>query len=347
MNTTKRDSNIELLRIVCMIMILAIRVNYFSTGALTTVEAKEFPIQSILRSFSHALCVGAVNTFVLISGYFGIKYKTKGLISLLFQCLFFCIGIYAILLSLDLIEISKIDIASSFLLFKQAGKYWFVWSYIILYILSPVLNHFTKNCTKAEFKKVLFLFFVFQFIIDSTPSNNFYQLGFSPLSFIGLYLLVQYIRKYDITFSKTKSLSIFIGCVLLNTIAEYSIKFFNINNGIINSIIASYTNPITIVQSLALLIYFTHVKIQNKFINWVATSCFAVYLFHMHFCIVDYYTQSANRIFTEYHGIIYILIISVQISIFFIIPIIIDKIRIYSFGKLWNILEKRCPQLTK
>ena len=327
-------------------MVLAIHVNYFSTGALTNIEAKEFPIQSILRSFSHALCVGAVNTFVMISGYFGINYKTKGLISLLYQCLFFCFGIYVILLLLNLTEISKISVASSFLLFKQADNYWFVWSYIILYILSPVLNHFTKNSAKAEFRKVLILFFIFQFIIDSTPGNNFYRLGFSPLSFIGLYLLVQYYKRFNVAFSKTASLSIFIGFVLLNTFAEYSIKLFNINNGIINSIVSGYTSPITIVQSLALLIYFTHIKIQNKFINWVAASCFAVYLFHMHFCIVDYYTQSANRIFNEYHGIKYILIISVQIFIFFTVPIIIDKIRIYSFGKLWNILEERCPRLT-
>ena len=100
-------------------------------------------------------------------------------------------------------------------------------------------------------------------------------------------------------------------------------------------------------QSLALLIYFTHIKIQNKFINWVATSCFAIYLFHMHFCIVDYYTHYAKKIFFEYHGIIYILFIAIQILIFFIVPIIIDKIRIYSFGKLWILLEKRCPKLIK
>lgn len=290
-----------------MIMILAIHVNFFSTGELTTFEAKEFPIQSILRSFSHALCVCAVNTFVMISGYFGINYKTKGLISLLYQCLFFSVGIYIALLLLNLTEISKTNIISSFLLFKQADYYWFVWSYIILYILSPVLNHFTKNCTKVEFRKVLILFFIFQFIIDSTPGNNFYQLGFSPLSFFGLYLLIQYIKRFNLTLSKTASLSIFICCVLVNTIAEYSIKLFNINNGIINSIVAGYTSPVTIVQSLALLTYFTHIKLQNKFINWVAASCFAIYLFHMHFCIVNYYTLLANKIFTEYNGIIYIL----------------------------------------
>ena len=339
-----RSSNIELLRIICMIMILAIHVNFFSTGELTVTEASTSPLSSILRSFSHALCVGAVNTFVLISGYFGIRYKTKGLISLLYQSLFFCIGIYIIMVMFNIKEVSKINLISSILLFKQAHNYWFVWSYIILYILSPIVNYFTNNCTKQEFKKVLILFFIFQFIIDFTPGYNFFQQGFSPLSFIGLYLLAQYIVRFKITISKTKCILIFIICVLLNTAAEYSIKLFDINNCIINSMTASYTNPLTIIQSLALLLYFSKLEIQNRVINWVATSVFAVYLFHMHFCIVNFYKELSTKIFLEYNGILYIFIISIFITIFFIVPIIIDKFRILTFNRFWNSIEKKCPK---
>ena len=57
MLTKQRDSNIELLRIICMIMILAIHANFFSTGPLTIAEANSEPITSILRSFAHAFCV--------------------------------------------------------------------------------------------------------------------------------------------------------------------------------------------------------------------------------------------------------------------------------------------------
>ena len=83
-----RESNFELLRIISMIMVLAIHANFFSTGELSIEDTQNYFIQSILRCFSHSLCVGAVNTFVLISGYFGIRYKNRGLANLLFQCLF-------------------------------------------------------------------------------------------------------------------------------------------------------------------------------------------------------------------------------------------------------------------
>lgn len=335
----QRDSNIELLRIICMIMILAIHANFFSTGNLTVAEANSEPVTSILRSFAHALCACAVNTFVMISGHFGINFKVKGITSLIFQSLFFSIGIYLVMLIFDFAEFSKIDVASSFMLFKQADNYWFVWAYIILYILSPVINPFCEKSTKEEFKWVLILFFIIQSIIDFTPYNNFFQQGFSPLSFIGLYMIARYFKRFEKNIRKSTCLFIFCLCVIVNTIFEYSLKKFGIENVIINSILSGYTNPITIIQSLSLLLYFSKLKIQSKTINWIAASCFAVYLFHIHFCIVDYYKEFAKNAFINYNGILYLLYISLFIAFFFITPIFIDKIRIYSFRGIWTFLE--------
>ena len=245
----KRESNIELLRIVCMIMVLAIHANFFSTGILTTQEATALPLQSMLRSFAHALCVGAVNTFIMISGYFGIRYRNKGLASIIFQSLFFCISIYLIMLLLGLTELSKINIASTLLLFKQADCYWFVWAYIILYILAPVINSFTGHVQKKEFERTILLFFTLQLVLDATPFNNFFIQGFSPLSFIGIYMLAQYIKRFTPAYTRNTWLSIFIICVITNTVLEYSIKRYGIDNGIINSIINGYTNPITVIHA--------------------------------------------------------------------------------------------------
>lgn len=344
MKAKQRNSNIELLRIICMIMILAIHANFFSTGSLTECEANSEPLSSILRSFAHAICVGAVNTFVMISGYFGIRFKIKGLTNLLFQSLFFCVGVYAILVLLNLTELSKINIASSLMLFKQAEFYWFVWAYIILYILSPCFNMFAENSTKKEFQTFLILFFIFQYIIDSTPHNNYFRQGYSPLAFIGIYMLARYFRIYKENINKSVALCVFSLMVIINTLLEFSIKKFGIDNGIVNTVSSGYTNPITIIQSLALLLYFSKLNIQNRFINWISASYFAVYLFHMHFCIVDYYKEYAFKIYQEYSSISYISVITVFIAIFFIMPIIIDKVRIHCFIKLWNYIERRCQQ---
>lgn len=323
-----------------MIMVLAIHANFFSTGILTTQEATALPLQSMLRSFAHALCVGAVNTFIMISGYFGIRYRNKGLASIIFQSLFFCISIYLIMLLLGLTELSKINIASTLLLFKQADCYWFVWAYIILYILAPVINSFTGHVQKKEFERTILLFFTLQLVLDATPFNNFFIQGFSPLSFIGIYMLAQYIKRFTPAYTRNTWLSIFIICVITNTVLEYSIKRYGIDNGIINSIINGYTNPITVIQSLALLLYFTKIRITNNLVNWTASSCFAVYLFHMHFCIVGYYRMYALNIWEQCSGFTYLLTISLMITAFFISPVLIDKIRIFCFNKFWDKIEK-------
>ncbi|GEM_PF-5643955 len=45
-------------------------------------------------------------------------------------------------------------------------------------------------------------------------------------------------------------------------------------------------------------IYFTKTKIkQNKLINWLATSCFAVYLFHVNSYIFEYFQLIIRKIY--------------------------------------------------
>ena len=64
----------------------------------------------------------------------------------------------------------------------------------------------------------------------------------------------------------------------------------------------------------------------------------------MHFCIVNYYTEFAKDIYHEYNGFKYLLHISTLIIIFFIIPILIDKIRIFCFNHIWKTIERNCPE---
>ena len=96
----KRQSNIELLRVVSMFLILVVHVVYFSLGIPTQEMVVSSPVSSITHLFIMAVSFCAVDVFVLISGYFGIKpSKTKALslgyislfyplvISILFYCL--------------------------------------------------------------------------------------------------------------------------------------------------------------------------------------------------------------------------------------------------------------------
>lgn len=83
-----RQSNIELLRIISMLMVLLVHANFFSLGKPTVEEVIEQPIDASLRVLFECVCIPCVDIFVLISGWFGIKANKKGLCNFLFQVAF-------------------------------------------------------------------------------------------------------------------------------------------------------------------------------------------------------------------------------------------------------------------
>ncbi len=93
MNQKSRDSNFELFRIVLMIMVISI--HYLLHGGVLknlTPDDTNYYIVNIIYS-----CIRvAVNCFVLISGYFGIKFNIKKLIKFELQILFYSISIFII-----------------------------------------------------------------------------------------------------------------------------------------------------------------------------------------------------------------------------------------------------------
>lgn len=88
-----RCSNIELLRIICMILVVAGHANYLVFGVHSKTDILYDPIMTSFRIVVYQLCVIAVNCFVFISGWFKIKPNIKKGAMLLFQSLEYGLGI--------------------------------------------------------------------------------------------------------------------------------------------------------------------------------------------------------------------------------------------------------------
>ena len=93
----------------------------------------------------------AVDVFVLISGWFSIKPKTKSICSFLFQIAFLQILSYAVFVSAGFVEFSKESFKDLMMLKPFQG--WFIKAYLLLYIISPVLNTFVENASKRILRK--------------------------------------------------------------------------------------------------------------------------------------------------------------------------------------------------
>lgn len=192
-----RQSNFELLRIVAMFMVLAVHADFWALGAPSAEDFSANPANAWLRTVLESVTIVCVNVFVLISGWFGIRFSMRGLTNFVFQCVYFLFGIYIIMLAFGLVTLSIKGIAGCLCL---TSSNWFIRAYAALYILSPVLNSFVDKASKRQFAVVLALFFLFQTIWGWSGAAAFVVNGYSAFSFIGLYLLARYTRLYGLPF---------------------------------------------------------------------------------------------------------------------------------------------------
>lgn len=87
--TTKlRQTNIELLRIFSMLMVLVIHYNVGTNGQTTHEMVMSEPLKFVGIASLKSLSFICVNCFIIISGYFGIRWKRKSLCNYLFQIAF-------------------------------------------------------------------------------------------------------------------------------------------------------------------------------------------------------------------------------------------------------------------
>ncbi len=188
-----RKTNIELLRILAMFLVLVVHAYFWSLGAPSLQDIKENFLPSCTRIFIESISIVCVNTFIFISGWFKIHPTLKGFANFIFQCAYFLFGIYAVLVCTGHADLSIKGIAGCLCL---TPVNWFIKAYIGLYILAPVLNFFVENSSKKQLGLLLISFYTFQTIYGLSGAAKFIDHGYSTFSFIGLYLLAQYVKLY-------------------------------------------------------------------------------------------------------------------------------------------------------
>ena len=173
-NVMERKYNIDLLRILSMIMIIILHFNKFG-GFLQNNNLNE----NMYIWVTEFLCIGAVNIFGLISGYFMInsKFNIRKAMRLELQVLTYSVIIYFVAVILNISEFSITQTLYSFFPTITA-RYWFMTAYIGLYMLSPFLNMFLQRLTKKQFQYLVGVIVFFCSIVVSVfPPNNYIGSG--------------------------------------------------------------------------------------------------------------------------------------------------------------------------
>lgn len=267
-----RDSNMELARIIAMAMIV---FRHFIFHGMWNGWPGPISSHGALCANEYILCLtlflfsAGMNIFMLISGYYGIKLKWKGVIG------FWLISIFYNALSLLFNGISgPMDIVNVFIISRS--KHWFVKSYFLLMLMAPVLNAALDNLDLKHLRLSAICMFIIC-CISGWAFNNGTSNAMNVLYLICVYFIGGWLRRDDIT-SKISGKTGIIGyclCAVLNFIGMLII-YYLLKKEI--GIIYQNNNPITLVGACLLLCWFRNLKLKSRFVNTFASAMFGVLL---------------------------------------------------------------------
>ncbi len=296
--------------------------------------------------FAHAFAVLSVNVFVIISGYFSIKLRIASILSFLWTIVYwrlitiiFWRAFYGVLP----------DSIAGYLPFAQismGGKNfsfqgWFIGAYIGLMVLSPALNMYSDTMDTRQLGIYCLAFFAAEVVFDwLIPSLTIWGGGYTPFAFVGLYFMGRYMARPDsLDFQLRVSLPCFFAVCLLGGGTMALASLYGNSMPILRNKLMfcslGYTTPLTLIGSFLIVMIIKHLNFYSKFINWLAGSAFAVYLFHGG---MPFFKKKSLDYFGRYESMKYFGTIMLFILGTYFVAVIIDQGR----RGMYSLLVKHC-----
>lgn len=280
-----RNTSIELLRIISMIMIM---FHHFAYHGNFEWNFNEVTLPHLWYDFILMGGKVGVDIFVLISGYFLIEnteklFQPKKLLKFWGQVVFYSIMTYllSVMLRLNAFEIKQL--IKVCLPITYPG-WWFASTYFMLYLIHPFLNKLLHGLSKTEYQ-YLILMMVLCWSIIPTATTQLFESN-SLLWFVTLYGIAGYVNLYGgnqklqskhyfslysmvliITYTVSTTF-LFLG-TKKEEWSTHAIDFFEIER-----------LPI-LLMAITLFMGFVTLKMNyHKWINMIASATFGVYLIH-------------------------------------------------------------------
>ncbi len=352
MNRKVRQSNFELLRIVAMLMIIGSHLACHGVEHCLS-EADAYQIYST-GSLINRMMVSLLNPggqigvalFFMITGYFQINKKEPSILKVVLESVFY--GLFAIALfvivklffgGLSALETSAIltYVLKSLFIPATGGAWWFVSTYILLLLISPLLNVFLLKLNKKGFILAILVAWVLWYAIAYTAGAPFYDLQRG----VFFYMIGGFCGLYYPKIDKNMKRFLCVVCAIIiwlmgamiyyklsmNSISpEPSLKIKMVSE-ILNTAFTAFIVPLC---SISIFRFFESINMgSNKFINTVAGTTLGVYLIHDSFVGRHFIWYNLLKIDTFFYSKslfpVYAFLITLGI---FIVCSLIDLIRL-------------------
>lgn len=288
MNKKRRNSSVELLRILSMLTIVG--VHYFGCC-----DTENKLLQGGSLSFETFLMVKllfsyGVNIFVIITGYYMVgrwEVNIRKAFDLLWWIAFYGIIMFGISIAIGINSFTVAGMVKTLFPILWNMR-WFVKAYIILFLLVPYINVMLDNINKRQHEIIiavlLILFSLWPFLLPCPPMDDY---GFSYNHFIVLYIISAYLRKYVTTVNTKICICLFLTSTLLLFAIMHVDQSLPIM-GTMKTMAIAHNSPLKLVACFSLFLLFANREWYHKTVNTLAASAFAVYVIHGDFNTMEY-----------------------------------------------------------
>ena len=310
-NMTKRASNIELLKVLALIIIV-IAHNAPASNNVTLRGELEFLIdgncatenwQFLILIVFFYLAQLAVCIFLVCSAWFFIESKAVKPKKVLYMWadLFFISVTCATVIKIIYPEMPwKAYIESFFPLTMNSN--WYILCYLLLYAVHPLLNIIIHNTTKQAFLISVLISSVMYCIVDFVlPGTSFYFNSF--IGFVVIYFIVAYVKLNLKSFWGNKKENLLLcACSFFLLLLEIAgSNFLELRISGLNHLTGhwrTFTNPLIIVCAITLFNLFRMLRIDSRIINYISSCSMLIYIIHENWLFREY-------VRTDYFGWVY------------------------------------------
>lgn len=288
--TSKRNANIELLRIISMIMVTMLHA--LGKGNLLINPADHPSVNVWVAWGLEALSISAVNIFMLISGYFLIdsKFKLSRLIELIAQTIFYTLGTFLVFYALGLNR-GETDVfwMLNYLLPIHMDVYWFITSYVVLYALLPILAEGVHRITQKQLGTMIVILLVYECGFKSFLPFRMYtdEHGYSFLWYLIVFLIGSYLKLYGFRLLNTpgKGLLLYFASCAAILIEGGAVRYIIKYMGHLEELAGmpyEYNNFFVLTAALGIFAAFVHFKemkaLPGRIVCFLSPMALGVYL---------------------------------------------------------------------
>lgn len=276
-----RDSNIELLRILTMLMIIG---HHFAVHGGFRFDSPQLTANVL---FLQWLSVGGklgVNLFVLISGYFLVTSKGLRLsrvIKFWLPVFFYSVVIYPVCALAGLTEFQTGAFLET-LIPLISKQWWFASSYFVMYLLHPLMNRLLRRLTPKWYLVLLGILTVLWSVYPVLPRLP--ERLRDPLWFMFLYIIAGYLRLHGVADKCRARIWLVLGAVMMVLGFAWTAVRLSAWAGSEPQYEILYLdawNLLCLLASVGLFLGFAAMKLgQLPAVNTVAAASFGIYLIH-------------------------------------------------------------------